>query len=153
MSKVDNSLLQYLSENKDRQGNLWWVINGLTDFIVDAFVAPSLYDVDKIKEKIGATEVDPWIDSSYGFKTQNEAYMGLVKLIKLAEKKGKPCYKNGHTLDIADIKKGDFGSCKECGTIMGWVCEETSPIILCEYEDSDSMQDICLHCGEPSERK
>jgi hypothetical protein len=145
-------LEKYISEDIDRDGNHWWVINGLTGFISEAFVAPSLFDVDAIKERIGAQEA-PWVDSNYGFKTKEACLTGLAKLLRLADKKGTSCYKNGHTLSMK-YEIGDFGSCAVCHTILGYICEKNSPSILCAYdEEKDPMCDTCLHCGEPADRK
>jgi hypothetical protein len=152
MGEFERELAKYISEDTDRDGNNWWVINNLTGFIIDAFVVPSLYDIDKIKERIGAQEA-PWVDSNYGFKTRTDCIRGLAKLLKLAEKKGKPCYKNGHTLSM-NYEIGGLGSCAVCHTILNYICEKNSPSIMCEYdEEKDPSCDHCLHCGEPAERK
>lgn len=34
----------------------------------------------------------------------------------------------------------------------GWDCP-TSPTGKCEYAEDDIMEDCCIHCGEPEERK
>lgn len=43
--------------------------------------------------------------------------------------------------------------CTECGKYGGWYCP-TSPTKVCQYDDiNDPINDFCLHCGGPDERK
>lgn len=62
------------------------------------------------------------------------------------------CFGDGHYM------------CKEClnltaedpddeDLVMGsWPCP-TSPVRVCQYKPSDTMQDFCVHCRGPNERK
>lgn len=49
-------------------------------------------------------------------------------------------------------KSGDSAVCKNCQSQFGWFCE-TSPSKHCKYSPDDYMQDCCIHCGDPDERK
>lgn len=40
-------------------------------------------------------------------------------------------------------------SCEICGVEFGWYCP-VNPKRYCEYGEDD---EICIHCGEPDERK
>lgn len=46
----------------------------------------------------------------------------------------------------------DGACCRECEVELGWFCRK-SPTRVCEYDESDSNHDDCIHCGEPEERK
>jgi hypothetical protein len=149
----DQELEKYISDEHDFEGNLWYTINDLTAFIVEAFGVGRLDKIDAIKEKVGAIETKG-ISSNYGFRTKKEAIIGLSKLFRLADKKGSHCYKHGHALSMKNIEPESFGSCEICHTILGWICAKNSPSVLCEYdEEKDPMCDNCLHCGLPADRK
>lgn len=61
----------------------------------------------------------------------------------------------GHpNLKVSD--SGWFARCLDCGLeSQGWYCP-TSPNLECEYTDPETGWtdfDVCIHCGQPDERK
>ena len=52
-----------------------------------------------------------------------------------------------------DPNDEDVGvSCQDCGYDFGWYCSKNPNNIYCEYTDKYNT-DICVHCGQPDERK
>ncbi len=53
--------------------------------------------------------------------------------------------------------KSDSGAqCSACGLVKvgGWFCPQNKATGLCEYNiKDDPCCDVCLHCGQPEERK
>lgn len=143
----------FISTDLDEKGTIWYVINGLDSFILEWFRMPSLAEMDRLKERIGATEAR-WVSSHYGFKTEAQCEEGIVKLLEIAENEATPCYHEGHELPKILPAAEHFVSCQHCKRILGYVCAGESPSIICEYdEENDPCCDNCFYCGEPAERK
>lgn len=151
MSKVQD----YLSTETDENGREWYIINGITQCIIETFPTETFADVDRYQKKIGAHRVKGlFLGGGFGFPTEAHAVQGLEKLRELAKKEGTECFRNGHTIDIEDVEPEEFVGCSVCGVVVGYACGGGSPSGMCEYnEETDPCLDDCLYCHLPAERK